>query len=125
MYRETKELPAVEAVPEIGVHHVLAEAIRRGCAMSKPLRGSYICGSGDNVSACALGAALIGFGVLRDEYDIIEMPLLADELTRLGVTPELQGRIGTNNDGGMPRERIADWLCQTGGCRHGLLRGAI
>lgn len=91
----------------------LSEAIRKGCEMTTPLKGSLFAHFPDEnaVSACAIGAAAIGRGGI--EVEAKEVPTLVPECMQLGEPshPDDYTELGTEiynmNDS---REALADEL---------------
>ena len=110
MYQETKELP-VTAPTKVGQYHDLAEAIRRGCQISKPRHGevSRIYRDG-TYGTCVLGACALGLGEL-DEGSISSRYLwLKEHFPILIKAEERFEGIGQWRRKPQTREQIADWL---------------
>lgn len=110
MCLETKELITTSPT-RISEYHELAEAIRRGCQLSKPLRGlsSHIFANG-TYGTCVLGACAMGLGA-RNEGDIAR--LYFDLPHSFPVLVEAEARFegfGNWRRHRQTREQIADWL---------------
>lgn len=93
-----------------------SEAIREGCKVTEPTRGSMFRFQDGKISACALGAGVIGLGyipiansigLVRDKDGMRE--------SAYDVAGSIIGNIkgvvmGKNDVEQMSREEIADWL---------------
>jgi uncharacterized protein (DUF169 family) len=110
MYQETKELP-VTAPAKVGQYHDLAEAIRRGCQVSKPRHGeaSHIYRDG-TYATCVLGACALGLGEL-DESSIASRYFWLKEHFPILIEAEARFEgLGSCRREEQTREQIADWL---------------
>ena len=114
MFIDTKELPVTEPV-KVGIHHELAEWMRAGAAKTRPCRQGYWEYAADGVLAtCAWGAVGVGAGI--DPRNLDEF---LGFLRRVAGDDELfMSVVAKNDNAAWSRQRIADWLCKTGGCTH-------
>ena len=109
---------------QVGTYHRLADAIRSGClTRPKKLKRGFRRGAD---AADALGAAM-ATTEKRDKKrytkrEIIEMFPELQSLVSHPVTvrqaPLMSIIMYLNDYSDWPREKIADWLCLTGGCPH-------
>lgn len=106
----------------------LSEAILKGCETTEKGHGAYVYKQNRDVCACALGAALIGFGAVEQNnmglikalgYDLMHKPPVDTLPTKIhyirGVFDDLFQQITLLNDYHvMTREEIAAGLARAG-----------
>ena len=101
MFLETKEAGEVQQAPAKTMK--LSEAIRIGCAMHPQGRGAFF----DGFGTCALGAAAEARGWQPSTYAQGMIEKFIPDVDKVHWI----GRIASmNDDEGMTREAIADWL---------------
>jgi hypothetical protein len=127
MYR-AEQLSGSDGDLKQGTFHGLAEAIRVGCLFRpRKVKRSFL---SKTDGADVFGALSVGFGWDKcSRRKIIErFPLLA----QMVMHPHLHVETGLscvllslNDYFEWPREDIADWLCQSSGCKHEITGGDV
>jgi hypothetical protein len=106
----------------------LSEAILKGCETTAHGYGAYIYKQDRDICACALGAALVGFGAVEQNnvglvkalgFDLMHKPPVDTLPTKThcirGVFDDLFQQITLLNDyHGMTREEISEGLAKAG-----------
>lgn len=92
--------------PEVQTFQKFADALLRGCAITKPIQGGYFCGPD---RACAMGALALGLvGDMNVALDLLYYnESVLSTLRNAYITRYGHGIAADNDSGDFTREQIA------------------